>query len=628
MALEFLGQVHPVYAAHEELWQRNEIRLRGDDEVLDELRQFDWEREGGEVGASRFASRKQQATYLNFPEMLATSLTGHLMKSSPPVDKSLTFGELGEVRRSEDQATPSFAELVFYNVDGVGNDGSQWPNWWTTVTKRAMATGHRWLFVDQPAGVDGVVTVEDVLNGVRPFLVEFSPLDIVNWHFVNGQLVFAVLKRAERSPLLNADGELEGNDFVDRYTLFVREGFDGLGEQFVGGGWWRFDEEFEPLLGADGQPLTGDWSSFGGEIPLWAHFYDRDPGTRTKPAMSRSAITHLGQAAIGYMNLESACEFDAWDAAMSMLFFIGVSPETFNEVTQQASGGSRWVGLRHTTVEGGVLDEGLQPIMPQIHDGSTGAVPAGVFESALDRIVENASRMAAQEATGRPESSGLSKRAGFGDIKAPRLALLASEMEQSQNTAIRWLEMAFGFERPSGVVRWQREFDLLSLSDEVGELFDLVGKAGVRSARLDARSIVLSAQERGVILDDEEAAMVEDELSAAARLRQIQEIIDSIGFVPGPAKVETIMQVLDAAGIFTDEEGNERQVRALGGGTEPTTLRDAVLEAAKTLAESRDRLDDLTGGLAPFGGRIGETGGSEPGGSGAPGEEPPAPDEE
>jgi hypothetical protein len=608
---EFVTEKHPLYEAHAAEWQRNEILHEGSAEVFDELARFDWEemrpvtgekaadekaaheaairsgRSSAPSGNRRYEQRKRQATYLNFPEMLTHSMVGHLMTEAPVADVALDFGELGTVRREDDDDDASFAEIVYYNVDGVGNDGSQWDNWWSGVSRRALATGHRWLMVQGPAEMPEVVTFADVKRGIRPYLIELSPLAVTNWHYEHGVLQFAVIQSSVRRPRV-VDGKYETGEQTI-YTLLVRAGYADLGADFAGGGWWKFNESAD-LIQMEGEPEHDTFEMFGGAIPMWPHYGERSSGTFSRPAMSRSATIQLGQAAVAYMNLESAAEFDAWDAGLSMLFFLGVTPENFNAAAEQLYAGSRWIGVKMTEPVRSALDPaaGASPTMPVIFDGSTGAVEAGVFETVLARIRENAGKLAAQEASGTPDSSGRSKQAGFEDIKAPRLALLASEVEQSQNIAIHFFENAFGFESPFGEVRWRREFDLLSLTDQIKELFDMQEVVKVRSTRLDAEALVKAMTERGLLTSDEEASSVRDELVAASRLRRVQELADAGVPMPGTAQAVVVLDVLEAMGLFEDPE-NPDQERLIELAEGELPLRDAVKEAILALADAADR---------------------------------------
>lgn len=510
MPREFLQDEHPIYAARKQEWLTNERRFRAGRGILAELVRFDWESLPAAEGpvakdeprtalpGEHYSLRQSQATYPNFPAAYASMLTGHLMQKRPEPDQALKFGHLGTVSRPEGGTDPNFAELVYYNADGVGNDGSQWDTWWDGVNQWAIVTGHRWLFVEAPARPG--TSKREVLDGRRPYLIHYSPLAVSNWHFEEGKLVWAVIRFGYRRPRIGTGGRLEGNATETGYRLLVRAGHAALGQEFAGGGWFEFDKDGAPLLGPNGEPRRGNWAKTQGEIPGWVHYYQRD-----SEDMSRSGITELGNAAVAYMNLDSAATFDAWDAASSVSFLLGVDGNAHQVVADQLKTGSRVVSVPASR-------DGVSPTMV---DSAAGAVAGGVLNERLTRIRETARDLANLEASSVPDSSGLSKQMGFAEAKAPRLALLASEVESSQNTAIRFLELRFGFTQPTGAVRWPRQFDLAPLLDRLERYFGLEEQTGYRSATVSARAMVAAAKEAGLLGDDDKADAIEDEYGAS-----------------------------------------------------------------------------------------------------------------
>jgi hypothetical protein len=535
--LDWLDDTHEVFDANVERWEQNERRLRGGDYVLGELRPFLWESlpgetvqidratqtaPEGEVAGQHYEARQQQATYLNFPEMYVVAMTGHLERARPLPGAGLSFGELGEVRRERDYALPTPAEQVYYNCDGVGNDGSQWDNWWFGVWQRAAATGHRWLMVE--ATSERPRTRLDELMGRRPYLVEFAPQQVTNWHFEQGRLAFAVVRIAVRNPFVDSDGALQGNTPTQGYLLLVREGFANLGLEFADGGWFQFDSD--KVLVA-----SGNWAMTNGEIPMWPLYYKRDTGVVSSdeevypsiPAISQPGVTELGQAAIAYMNLSSAADYDAWDAASSLRFLLGVDREGFNIARTAWDGGSQIVPVPAN--QGGQI--------PQVADGSGGAVVGQVFDVLLKRKLAEVEKLAMQEATGSPDASGVAKQVGFVDIKAPRLSNVASEIEQAQNVAIFFLELRWGRGQPSGSVVWPREFDVIDIAQDITDVFNAEKLTGYKSPTLGSRLMVRMATEKGFITDDVDAKTIEDEYKASARLAQTVQAAGAVSAVAG-----------------------------------------------------------------------------------------------
>jgi hypothetical protein len=124
--------------------------------------------------------------------------------------------------------------------------------------------------------------------------------------------------------------------------------------------------------------------------------------------------------------------------------------------------------------------------------------------------------VAALETSGSPDSSGISKRMGFADVKEPRLINVAANLEGAMNTALRFLELRFGVPRPEGVVTLPRSFDLKDLIASVERVFDIARGAGIRSRTMDANLMMAVLDDEGLISDDEERAIIEAELAAAS----------------------------------------------------------------------------------------------------------------
>ena len=135
-------------------------------------------------------------------------MTGHLSRETP----SPNYGKLGKVRERAQINTPTLAEILHYNVDGVGRDGTEFLPFFDGVQSRAINTGYRWLMVEMPSldqlqqirigngrdpgGPD--YTMEDVLEGFRPYLVEYSPINVPFFVITNGQLDMAIIRHHDR----------------------------------------------------------------------------------------------------------------------------------------------------------------------------------------------------------------------------------------------------------------------------------------------------------------------------------------------------------------------------------------------------------------------------------------------
>jgi hypothetical protein len=515
---DWLDSFHPVYTANAAQWERDEARFHGGPAVLHELRRF-------ETDDGDYCARQREAIYLAHMEATAQSFVGHLVRELPTPDDGLDFGGLGEVARRGANARPTPAELVYYNADGAGSDGQQWGGFWGAAMKRAMGTGHRWILVE--ASPDAPRTQADELRGMRPYLVELSPLEVTNWHVgQDGALKFAVIRVGEREPVVKGN-TLEGNGVAAGYYLHVAAGYQGLGAEYQGGGWWRYDGDKQEVA-------RGDYSRTGGMIPLFPLYGEKARGARRavagalssvgrvsldpltgrpageSPVMSRSLLWGIGQADVAIMNAMSIRAFDAWDAGMSRQYLLGIDKDGWELFREQTVAKARVLPLIAPMAGDGTLGSA-----PGVVDGSMGAVASQVFDSLIASQLEAIDKQAVNLATSTPDSSGLSKRAGFAEAKSPRLANLAENLESAMNTALMFLEMRWGIPNPSAYVTLARDYDLAPLTDDIDRMFDTLRAARLSSPTLEVKMVTAAARQRRVLQDDE-VAVVEAELAASA----------------------------------------------------------------------------------------------------------------
>ncbi|HET9010852.1 MAG TPA: hypothetical protein VFN38_03510, partial [Gemmatimonadaceae bacterium] len=413
----FLDSTHPIWDREQETWVRNERVVRAGRLVWDYLARFRYEYGVGEQG---YRDRQQAIVFLNFADIYLTEMCGQLMRHAPTPGNGLDFAELGEIGRTGRSPSPSNAELLYYNTDGVGVYGSEWDPYWTGVMKRAGVTGHRWCVAETPRRREGVrpsLRAERILK-IRPYMVDHSPVAVRNWDDQDGDLSFAIIDMPYRG--IKVEGDLYTATNGGARLLYTAEGFTDFGPAYKAGGWWLFSPERTILASSETTRAAArsGWESTDGRIPMFPMFYERYAGTKDEPSMSRSGVDELCQMAIAYMNMVSARNFDAWDAAASILLLLGVSDtQVHNAVAKQWKDGYKLIS---------VPADPLTNVVPQVHDGSMGTVTSDVFKGATEEIIAAARQTAALEATSVPDSSGASKTAGFGQVKAPRLALMAS----------------------------------------------------------------------------------------------------------------------------------------------------------------------------------------------------------
>lgn len=494
---DFLGAIHPIYKASQDAWEREERRMFGGDAVLEELFPFLNE------NAISLVQRRAQAEYVNFPDIHASLLAGHLHSVAPMPN----FGSLGEVRSRDDlKGKATLAELIYYNADGIGNDGSQWDSYMLTQQLRAIALGHVWTLIEMPAVAQPgarAISKADVLAGARPYLVSYSPLDVPYWETSSGRLDCAIL----RVPVLPEGKALwQVGDSEKGYYVLTRAGFTGFGSEYEGGGWWVYTSEKK--LTAN----VGDWTTTLGQIPFVPLFGQVARGTEKFPAISKSLTMELGQIAVSLMNRVSERDYDARDAAKSIKYILGVSPEAWAVIETAHAANAVLVPVP------GTVDADGKVSTPTVYDGSSGAIAATVYETLIASTIAMAKEIMVRQVTSTPDSSGASKQAGFSEATSPLLAGLAARRETFENAVLTFIEYRAGSASPGAFVNWPKEFDLSPVLSKVERTLARERDAMLVAPTLRAELIERAATEDGTWpTDAATATAAREELLASAK---------------------------------------------------------------------------------------------------------------
>lgn len=508
-ALEFLDSRHPIYVANRDRWLLNESRYAGGDDVLEELAAFDWETDLTPTG--HLAGRQAQAIYINFPEIFCSAIAGHLLKSAPKPGNNLDFGGLGQV--SKTKRVSSRADMIYQNPDGPGNTGSGWDLWWADAVKLSIVTGHRWIYVEAPD--EAPLTQAREALGLRPYLCEYSPLDVTNWAYDSkGNLLFAIIRFWEYDPTKLVTNNIDASTLTGfSYLLLVRTGYAGFGQEYAAGGWWKFSPEKDPYD-------SGTFDDVMGEIPLFPLFYERSKGTRKRPAMSRPGVTELGQAAVAGMNVGSAANFNAVDIGQGLTFLAGVDEDGQELALGQIKRGDRWIGLPPNQDT---------EVTPTVHTSGQTSVTSTIFDTRERAIWSAAVQLGISEASGPsaapsaktgPGQSGAAQQASQNQSQAPRVAKVAANLEIAQQIAIDMLHLRFGVGPSTGNVSWPKKFDLVELIDRIKQLFETQRLAGVSSETLDAKAMTQVAEDKGLISSPDERNKILQEFQKSAKTKQ------------------------------------------------------------------------------------------------------------
>lgn len=529
-SLPFLTHTLKLYTDHLDGWNRDERRHYGGDAILQELPQWKGE------SADDHQVRLRTAGYLPLPKSHTLTLTGHLSSQTPMPE----FGQLGKPReRSRITGPPNMAELILFNLDGAGQDGKELMAYTDEVNERALATGYRWTLVEMPtlqrlaeirASRRGVpredtaavarfagdvanapVTMQDVLEGFRPFPVEWGPQVVPFWWPISGgPLDFAVARIPIESDVMVSDsGEIVGD--VDGFYLLVRRGYRGLGDQWANGGWWKLDSEHAVVS-------EGTWDQTLGQIPLFKFYGESSTGTHERPAIARSLTMELGQISAMLMNLRSARDYNIIQAAKSVNHVLGIDPENHGKVITQQEAGSITVGyppVMHPNGEVGI---------PTIWNSAEGLVASQAFESVITSSLNEAREIMVKQITSAPESSGESKKAGFAEATSPLLARLAGTRQQWLNTLLYFTSLRLGIQNPLANVEIPRVFKLEPLVDDIDAMLSRLKRSWLRSPTWEEALLLRAGEESGTLPEDKRK-QIEAELKASATPTEPQDVL-------------------------------------------------------------------------------------------------------
>lgn len=437
---EVLTQTHPTWDALHLEWERDEKRYRAGRAVRDELCAFVYETEGG-LSHSR---RKVRALAPPLMRTTAERFVGALFDEAPEPD----FGSLGEVRQ-ERSDTPTRAEMVFDAVDGVGYAARGWDAFWREEDAKSTATGFRWILCDAPPG--GAGTVADEIDGQRPYLVAYSPTAVPDWHYERGILQYARIVEEAREPRVE-DGHFTTKPRT-RHLLLVRAGYGGLGAEYQPGGWWLYEDDGDLVD-------SGDWSSTGGEIPMWRLIYDADG----------EGLSDLGAVQVVIMDLLSGLYHDGMIGGGHGVTVAGVDAEQAKALATSYNEGSR---IRYIPAREGATGQ------PTIHDDAAASASDAIVV-AIEKHLEIAQDVIMRELVTAPDASGAAKALEFVAGASPRLTSMAMSIEESQCIAIHFLQLRFGLRPTGNGVTWPKRFDLRAVATKVLAVLDVFTQAGVK----------------------------------------------------------------------------------------------------------------------------------------------------
>lgn len=576
----FLDSKHAIYVSHKAEWEREERRHAGGEGVLAEVVQFEYEE------TASFDARKAWAQWIGFGRVHTTILAGHLTGDMPVPN----YAGLGQPREVGDTAGKQpLSELFHYNANGVGQDGMQLPAFLNLVAQNAMATGYRWLICELPdkqtlreirvstgtlapdatplrvaASEAQVITEAEVRAGHRPFWEEYSPLAVPNWRFRQKRLIWAIVRQTVEDE--------EGKESFG-YYLLVRGGYeapatigDWPGEEFNGGGWWKFTEDKK-------QVDQGTWDDTDGEIPMWMHVGAPGNGTYLRPSIGQSLTMELGQISADVMNAQSEQRYNLRQAAKSVNYWIGMEVPAHSRLIGQGRGGSIHVAAPASEIPPGSGNWQF----PQLANSAAVLLDAEAYVNVIEGSVARARDIMVRQIIAAPDASGARVEAEHASATAPLLSQLAATFETSVNTGLYFTLRRFGLsheESADASVKMSRQFELRDVVTDIDQLLSTIRDTGIRSPALE-RSLVVKKADQLDLMPEEDREEIEGELEESAetvRLATLKAKFDAmsagsaadanpealallVGFTPEEAKA----LFGDASGAEDEDEDENRQ---------------------------------------------------------------------
>lgn len=588
-----LDSHHAVYSSHVNEWKREERRVEGGDAVLSELVKFANEDDDS------FVARQAWARWVNFARVHTTVLSGHLIRNMPIPN----YGALGTVRpRGDISGKQSKAELFHYNCDGIGSDGQSLPAFMDGVEQDAMATRFRWLRCEMPTGADlkairvrlgtvavdadipeapFTVTEEEEMAGFHPFWIADSPLCWTNWRFLNGVLMWAV-GRIAIEPEQDFEGETPASTLG--YYLCVRRGYAGLGEDFVEGGWWKYDSE-KVLV------EQGDYSDTDGQIPMWLHIGKPGHGTHERPSIGQSLTTELGQISADLMNATSEQRFNLRQAAKSVTFGLGMEPASHKRTIEQLGDGSIFVA-----VPGQMNPDGTYSA-PTLWNSAEAAMASEAYGTVIAAAMVEAKEIMVRQIMAAPDASGARVEAEHESATVPLLTQLAGTFEQSVNTGLYFTLRRFGLtheQASAASLEMDRDFRLRDIVNDIDQMLGTMDKASVTSPtwkRLlveqkgEEMDLMPAADKEQIVAEMEEASDLKVQLEVGKLRTEYMQLLINAGAEERAAAAEAgftdeQINALFGAEIEQPVGGDEDEEQQEGGGPPPRGNQPPQLRGA------------------------------------------------
>ena len=326
-------------------------------------------------------------------------------------------------------------------TDDVDKDGTKWSKFVEQLAEQILGYGTLRLLVNMKSAVPSVEgqkpsRADELQQNVRPFLVLYSPLSVIDWEVdADGVIQMVMIKetRTEKAP--PPTHHVEVTRFV-RYTATTMS-------------WWEFaktDKGFE-LRGA-----VEDVEHGLGVVPMVVDYFPK----KVKPLVGSGYIRFAARADIQKYQAESDLQWNShlhahptfWAKVKDSLSSIGIGSTAFIKLNPDAGEEVGYVDVPSASFDAlqGLIDEKRAVIFRQV-----GTDPLGILNSGQSTF----------------QASGVSRAWSFGTSESKVLRAIADRMESVERSVLeivsRYLsektyglgENAFG-----GEVKYPDEYDI------------------------------------------------------------------------------------------------------------------------------------------------------------------------
>ena len=207
------------------------------------------------------------------------------------------------------------ASLAQYASD-VDRKTTPADRFFSEITRKALFLGVQFVLVDTPPG-SAQTRQEAGALGIRPYFVQVSPLDVIDWAFetdeagVEGLKYVVIRERVERSAV-----PFQGHAWVQQWRLWTKNSFEI----------WQEQDNQPVLVSAGDNPL--------GLVPLVPFYYEEQ-----EPMVGASLLADVASLCLALYRKENERDISEFYTAVPFYHFKGFSEEELQKIAIGSANG-------------------------------------------------------------------------------------------------------------------------------------------------------------------------------------------------------------------------------------------------------------------------------------------------